>query len=194
MTVLSSWLYHLHCFVKYTGYSIAQKKVTSLSRDANCVTGYATLFTSYVIPQWWIQGSGPGGLDPPPLFLDKTEARRAAKHFLETRPPRYLKAWIRHCSCIPLCDSHGAPWHKNCKYHGQSSWAIPRISGKAWPGLTRVQIFTYASCRLLRIIYFVEDWYLRICAKHAFKKVILKPLHHLENYIFLLKTLRWYKI
>ena len=39
------------------------------------------------------------------------------------------------------------------------------MSGKALPGLTRVQILTYASCRL-----FVEDWYLRICAKQAFKK------------------------
>ena len=44
------------------------------------------------------------------------------------------------------------------------------MSGKALPGLTRVQILTYASCRLLHIIHFVEDEYLRICAKHAFIK------------------------
>ena len=44
------------------------------------------------------------------------------------------------------------------------------MKGKALPGLTRIQILTYTSCRLLRIIHFVEDWYLRICAKHAFKK------------------------
>ena len=44
------------------------------------------------------------------------------------------------------------------------------MSGKALPRLTRVQILTYASCRLLHIIHFVEDWYLHICAKHAFKK------------------------
>ena len=44
------------------------------------------------------------------------------------------------------------------------------MSDKALPGLTHVQILTYESCRLLHIIHFVEDWYLRICAKHAFKK------------------------
>ena len=44
------------------------------------------------------------------------------------------------------------------------------MSGKALPGLTRIQILTYASCRLLHIIHFVEDWYLHICAKHAFIK------------------------
>ena len=48
------------------------------------------------------------------------------------------------------------------------------MSDKALPGLTHVQILTYASCRLLHIIHFVEDWYLRICAKHAFKKSHLK--------------------
>ena len=30
----------------------------------------------------------------------------------------------------------------------------------------------------------MKDWYLHIFAKHAFNKVALKPLHHLENYIF----------
>ena len=64
------------------------------------------------------------------------------------------------------------------------------MSDKALPGLTHVQILTYASCRLLHIIHFVEDWYLRICAKHAFKKVTLKPMHHLENYIFFPKNFR----
>ena len=34
-----------------------------------------------------------------------------------------------------------AQWPKNSKYHGQNSWAIPRISGKALPWLTRVQFF-----------------------------------------------------
>ena len=85
--LLSSRLYHLHCFVKYTGYSTAQKNVTSLSQDANYVAGYVTLFTCYVIPQWWIQGSGPGGQDPRPLFLDETEAQRAKKNFFGDQAP-----------------------------------------------------------------------------------------------------------
>ena len=72
-----------------------------------------------------------------------------------------------------------AQWPKNCKYHVQNSWAIPRISGKALPWLTREQIFTYATCRLLSIIHFVKVRYLHVCAKHAFNKV---ALHHLENY------------
>ena len=55
--------------------------------------------------EWWIQGRGPGGLDPL-LFLDQTEAQRAEKIFLETPPPHqrfwmtappYLKVWMRHC-------------------------------------------------------------------------------------------------
>ena len=51
-----------------------------------------------------------GGAPPPPLFLDQTEAQRAAKSFLETSPaplskglddrptpsPPNLKVWIRH--------------------------------------------------------------------------------------------------
>ena len=44
-------------------------------------------------------GEGPGGIAPP-LFLDKTDARRAEKIFLGDRPPppppAYLKVWIRH--------------------------------------------------------------------------------------------------
>ena len=72
---------------------------------------------------WWLQGNrlsevgewleesvadlgeGPGG--PPPLVLDRTEARRAEKIFfwdcppllsqgLMTEPSPYLKVWIRH--------------------------------------------------------------------------------------------------
>ena len=94
-----------------------------------------------------------------------------------------------HDSCSVLCDSRRAPWPNNCKYHCQNSKPIPRMKGKALQGLTRIQILTYTSCRLLRIIHFVEDWYLRICAKHAFKKVTLKPMHHLENYIFFFQKL-----
>ena len=60
---------------------------------------------------WRILGRGPGGRRPP-LFLTKTEARRAKKKFLETGfpppplarglndrppPPPYLNVWIRHC-------------------------------------------------------------------------------------------------
>ena len=93
-----------------------------------------------------------------------------------------------HDSCSVLCDSCRAPWPNNCKYHCQNSKPIPRMKGKALPGLTRIQILTYASCRLLHIIHFVEDWYLRICAKHAFKKVTLEPMHHLENYFFFSKN------
>ena len=51
---------------------------------------------------------------PPPLFLDQTEAQRAAKMFLETFPPPLskglddrptssppnLKFWIRHCMVL----------------------------------------------------------------------------------------------
>ena len=50
---------------------------------------------------------GAQGAQPPPLFLDQTEARRAEKFFdaapslshgLDDRPPHpYLKVWIRHC-------------------------------------------------------------------------------------------------
>ena len=32
-------------------------------------------------------GEGPGGPPSPPLFLERTEARRAVKHFLETGSP-----------------------------------------------------------------------------------------------------------
>ena len=35
--------------------------------------------------QWWIQGRGPG--DPPPLFLDQTEAQRAEKKIFFRPPP-----------------------------------------------------------------------------------------------------------
>ena len=39
--------------------------------------------------QWRIQGRGPGGPLPPPLFLDQTEDQRAAKKlfFLSPLPP-----------------------------------------------------------------------------------------------------------
>ena len=36
--------------------------------------------------EWWIQGRGPGGLDPL-LFLDQTEAQRAEKTFFGDPPP-----------------------------------------------------------------------------------------------------------
>ena len=36
--------------------------------------------------EWWIQGRGPGGLDPL-LFLDQTEAQRAKKIFFGDPPP-----------------------------------------------------------------------------------------------------------
>ena len=67
---------------------------------------------------------------------------------------------------------------------------MAKILEQALPGLTRKQIFTYASSVDCCVAYFVDAWHLHISAKHACKKVNLKPLHHLENYIFFLKTLR----
>ena len=54
-------------------------------------------------------GEGPGGAGPP-LFFDQNETRRAEKNFFgdrpppalsqglddRSRPPPYLKVWIRH--------------------------------------------------------------------------------------------------
>ena len=40
--------------------------------------------------------------DPPPLFFDQNEARRAEKFFLETGLPPYLNVWIRHWGCNGL--------------------------------------------------------------------------------------------
>ena len=40
-----------------------------------------------VYVKWRIQGRGPGGPAPPPLFLDQTEARRAEKFFGGHRAP-----------------------------------------------------------------------------------------------------------
>ena len=44
--------------------------------------------------QWRIQGRGPG--DPPPLFLDQTETRRAEKKFVSETgpPPTYRRVWM----------------------------------------------------------------------------------------------------
>ena len=39
-------------------------------------------------------GEGPGGAQPPPLFLDQKGAQRAEKNVFETGPPPYLKVWI----------------------------------------------------------------------------------------------------
>ena len=63
------------------------------------------------VPQWRIQGRGPGG--PPPSYcLTKMRPEEPKKFFLETGPPSYLrvcmtappppppylKVWIRHCN------------------------------------------------------------------------------------------------
>ena len=42
--------------------------------------------------EWWIQGRGPGGLDPL-LFLDQTEAQRAERIFFGDPPP-YQRFWM----------------------------------------------------------------------------------------------------
>ena len=45
------------------------------------------------------RGGARGARPPLLLFLDETEAQRAEKIFLETKPPPpppYLKVWIRH--------------------------------------------------------------------------------------------------
>ena len=42
--------------------------------------------------QWRNQGRGQGSPAPPSLFLDKTEAPRAEKTFLETPP--FLRVWM----------------------------------------------------------------------------------------------------
>ena len=48
---------------------------------------------------------------------------------------------------------------------------ISRIGGKPLLWLTHEQIFTSATCRLLRIkMHFVKDWYFSIYAIHAFNK------------------------
>ena len=39
-------------------------------------------------------GEGPGGPPPPPLFLDRTEARRAEEIFFGARAPPCLKVWM----------------------------------------------------------------------------------------------------
>ena len=41
-----------------------------------------------------IQGKGLGGLPPPPLFLDQTEAWRPKKIFLRLPPPPYHRVWM----------------------------------------------------------------------------------------------------
>ena len=42
--------------------------------------------------EWWIQGRGPGGLDPL-LFLDQTEVQRAERIFFGDPPP-YQRFWM----------------------------------------------------------------------------------------------------
>ena len=46
---------------------------------------------------WRIQGRGRGTCpppQPPPLFLDQTEARRAEKKLFGDHPPPYLRVWM----------------------------------------------------------------------------------------------------
>ena len=46
---------------------------------------------------------------PPPLFLDQTEAQRAAKIFLETfPPPPYLRVWMTAPPPPPLISRYGS--------------------------------------------------------------------------------------
>ena len=58
--------------------------------------------------QWWIQGRGPGGGRPPPLFLDENEARRAEKIFFEAGPPPYLRVWMTGPPPPPIWKSGSA--------------------------------------------------------------------------------------
>ena len=44
----------------------------------------------------------------PPLFLDQTDAQRAAKMFLETFPPPYLRVWMTAPPPPPLISRYGS--------------------------------------------------------------------------------------
>ena len=56
-------------------------------------------------------GEGPRG--PPPLLLDKTEARWAKKCFLETAPPTYLRVWMTGTRPPTLISRSGSGTDQN---------------------------------------------------------------------------------
>ena len=51
------------------------------------------------MPQWRIQGRGPG--DPPPLKIFLGTGPPSYLRGWKTGPPPYLKVWIRHCAPPP---------------------------------------------------------------------------------------------
>ena len=105
----------------------------------------------------------------------------------------------RHESCRALCDSRrvlrdscstgsdspSARWPKNCKYICITAKILERFQAsmvKLYCDKNAKKIFTSATCRLLRIkIRFVKDRCFHIYVKYAFNKVILYPLHNIDN-------------
>ena len=75
-----------------------------------------------------------GGASPPPPFLNQTEARRAAKIFLETvlsPPPTYLRDWMTAPFPPPLISrsGSGAAWcYLTLRYLGFLSNFGPKVT------------------------------------------------------------------
>ena len=73
---------------------------------------------------WWPT------LPPPHLFLDQTEAQKAAKRLFffspppPPPPPSYLKVWICHC-IWPRPPDPGHFWNRILSYPGSFVWMWP---------------------------------------------------------------------
>ena len=113
---------------------------------------------------------------------------KVSYHPLARHEPRCA---LRDFRCV-LCnsrsaghDSHSARWPKNCKYICITAKILERFQAsmvKLYCDKNAKKIFTSATCRLLRIkIRFVKDRCFHIYVKYAFNKVILYPLHNIDN-------------